>query len=83
MQVCCENQNGETTLELFFPLASTSEGEKVKIVFLRDNGLLRERLLSMGIYINDEIKVIQKQVGGAMLIEKMGSRYALGGGNGL
>jgi ferrous iron transport protein A len=34
----------------------------------------------MGIHIGDEIKVIQKQNGGAMLIEKTGSRYALGGG---
>jgi ferrous iron transport protein A len=42
--------------------------------------LLRQRLLGMGIHIDDEILVVQRQNGGAVLIEKTGSRYALGGG---
>lgn len=80
MQCCCENQKRKAGVESSFPLALSSEGEKVKIVSCRGGGILRERLLSMGIHIDDKIKVIQKQHGGAMLIEKTGSRYALGGG---
>jgi len=63
-----------------FPLAIASEGEKVRIVLFRSGTLMRERLLSMGIQLNDELMVVQKQNGGAVLIEKSGTRYALGGG---
>ena len=63
-----------------FSLSLAGEGEKVRIVSCRRCGVLRERLLSMGIHIDDEIIVVQKQNGGAVLIEKRGSRYALGGG---
>lgn len=80
MQLCCEKSRIWDGQEPSFSLALVSEGEKVKIYSCRGGGLLRERLLSMGIHIDDEIKVIQKQNGGAVLIEKMGSRYALGGG---
>lgn len=80
MQCCCEHQKRKTDTNPSFSLALAGEGERVKIISCRSGGLLRERLLSMGIHIDDEIKVIQKQNGGAMLIEKTGSRYALGGG---
>lgn len=80
MQCCYENQKRGTNSNPAFSLALAGEGERVKIVSCRGGGLLRERLLSMGIHIDDEIKVIQKQNGGAILIEKIGSRYALGGG---
>lgn len=39
-----------------------------------------ERLISMGLQIDDTVTVIRKQPGGATIIEKSGSRYALGGG---
>lgn len=74
------NQRGEAERESSFPLALTGEGEKVKIVSCRGGGVLRERLLSMGIHIDDKIQVIQKHRSGTMLIEKTGNRYALGGG---
>jgi ferrous iron transport protein A len=77
---CCEKQRNGVDQEPSFSLALAGEGEKVRIYCCRGGGLLRERLLSMGIHIDDEIKVVQKQNGGAMLIEKMGSRFALGGG---
>jgi len=76
----CGKKRDGVSQEPSFSLALAGEGEKVKIYCCRGGGLLRERLLSMGIHIDDEIKVVQKQNGGAMLIEKMGSRFALGGG---
>lgn len=42
--------------------------------------LLRERLLSMGIRLEDELVVVSRQDNGAVLIEKAGCRYGLGGG---
>lgn len=80
MQCCCGNKKRGTDSDPSFSLALVGEGEKVKIVSCQGGGLLRERLLSMGIHIDDKIKVLQKQNGGGMLIEKMGSRFALGGG---
>jgi len=67
-------------MEPSFPLALAGEGEKVKIVLFRGGGTMQERLLSMGVQVEDEIVVIQRQHNGAVLIEKAGSRYALGGG---
>ncbi len=80
MQRCCENKKRGMDAISSFSLALAGEGEKVRIVSCRRCGVLRQRLLSMGIHIDDEIVVVQRQNGGAMLIEKTGSRYALGGG---
>ncbi|HBT97641.1 MAG TPA: ferrous iron transport protein A [Desulfobulbaceae bacterium] len=63
-----------------FPLALAGEGEKVRIVHVKNSRMLQERLLSMGLHLEDEIQVVQRQFGGAVLIEKTGSRYAMGGG---
>ncbi|TKB05810.1 FeoA family protein [Desulforhopalus sp. IMCC35007] len=63
-----------------FPLACATEGERVKIVGIRGGANLTERLLSMGIHVEDQIEVVQRQDRGAVLIARDGSRYALGGG---
>lgn len=64
-----------------FPLALAGEGEKVRIVFFReDGGTMRERLLGMGVCMDDEIVIVAKHEGGAVLIARGGSRIALGGG---
>jgi ferrous iron transport protein A len=78
MQRCCTNQRRRAESKPSFSLALAGEGEKVKIHSCRGCGLLRQRLLGMGIHIDDEIVVVKRQNGGAMLIEKTGSRYALG-----
>lgn len=62
------------------PLAMASEGESVRIIMIRGGRKIQERLLSMGINIEDEIEVVQRQKKGAVLISKEGNRYALGGG---
>ncbi len=63
-----------------FPIAFAQEGERVKIIMVRGGGQLKERLLSMGLHLEDIITVVRKQSGGATIIEKSGCRYALGGG---
>jgi len=63
-----------------FPLALAAEGEKVKIVLVRGGGLLRERLLGMGLGLEDEIVILRKQDGGAVLIGREHDRLMLGGG---
>jgi Fe2+ transport system protein FeoA len=63
-----------------FPLSLAEEGETVRIIMVRSGGQLKERLLSMGLQVDDTVTVIRKQPGGATIIEKSGSRYALGGG---
>lgn len=69
-----------TELSPSFPLAFAGEGEKVRIVFFRGGGTMRERLLSMGICQDDEIMIVQKHDGGAVLIARGSNRVALGGG---
>ncbi len=80
MEPSCTNQRRKVDSNASFSLALAGEGEKVKIFSCRGCGVLRQRLLGMGIHIDDEICIVQRQNGGAMLIEKRGSRYALGGG---
>nr|WP_321465104.1 FeoA family protein [uncultured Desulfobulbus sp.] len=63
-----------------FPLALAGVGEVVTVASLPVGTKLQERLMSMGINLHDEITVVQKQGGGALLIEKDGVRFALGGG---
>ena len=63
-----------------YPLFLASEGEVVKVVALHGGHAFRERSLSMGINLEDKLMVIHKQANGAVLIEKSGCRYGLGGG---
>lgn len=63
-----------------FPLALADEGETVRIIMIRSGARLEQRLLDMGLRINDAVTMISKRPGGAMIIEKSGSRFALGGG---
>jgi ferrous iron transport protein A len=78
--VCCRFTRMKNEQSTSFPLVLAGEGERVKVVHLRGGSLMRERLLSMGINMDDEILVVHKQHNGAVLIEKGGYRYALGGG---
>ncbi len=65
---------------LGFPLSLAGEGEVVRVSLLPEGNKIQERLMSMGLSLYDEITVVQKQHGGALMIEKNGARYALGGG---
>ena len=61
------------------PQASKSSlmGARVRIVQLRAGARMRERLSGMGLAVAGEISVLQRQGGGAVLIETGGKRYAL------
>ena len=63
-----------------FALALAGEGESVRIVSVRRGRNIQERLLSMGIKVNDIVKVVRRQNKGSVLVSKGDSRYAFGGG---
>jgi ferrous iron transport protein A len=70
----------DLTSQSTLPLALASEGERLMIVSLRGGRGFQEKLISMGLNVGDEIEVIQRRGGDAMLIAKEGIRYGLGGG---
>ncbi len=62
-----------------FPLSLAGEGEMVRIVSVHCGRNIQQRLLCMGIQIDDVIKTIQCRHG-AVLIAKNNNRYVLGSG---
>ena len=62
-----------------FPLALAGSGESVRIVVIRGAGT-KERLLSMGIHVNDIIEVIASRKMGSVMVANEMSRFMLGGG---
>lgn len=63
-----------------FPLALAGPGERVQVVFIRGGANLKERLLSIGLQVDDAIQVIQSGEKGAVLVAKDENRFMLGGG---
>lgn len=63
-----------------FPLSSADTGESVRIVCVRGGTNIQERMLSIGLALDDVITVVKRQNKGALLISKNGSRYLFGGG---
>ena len=63
-----------------FPLTLATTNEKVRIVLIRSGTKLKERLLSIGIQVEDTIEVIQAGQKGAVLVAKNENRFMLGGG---
>ena len=63
-----------------FPLALASAGESVRIVMVRGGGKMKERLLSIGLQVDDAIEVVQCREKGAVLVAKDDNRFMLGGG---
>lgn len=74
-----ENMNYQER-SLSFPLALAGEGEVVRITSIRCGRKIQERLLSMGIRLNDIIEVVCQQGQGSLLISHGNSRYAFGAG---
>jgi ferrous iron transport protein A len=74
------NQKEQKLVPPSFPLAMAGEGETVRIVSIRRGRNIQERLLSMGIQVDDVIEIVKCQDKGAVLISKENNRYALGGG---
>lgn len=63
-----------------FPLALAGTGETVRIVFIRGGATLKERLLSMGLQVDDLVGIVQCREKGAVLVAKGENRFMLGGG---
>ncbi|MBL4901216.1 MAG: ferrous iron transport protein A [Desulfocapsa sp.] len=63
-----------------FPLALSSVGETVRIVMIRGCGKMKERLLSIGLQVDDSIEIVQCREKGAVLVAKDDNRFMLGGG---
>jgi Fe2+ transport system protein FeoA len=57
-----------------------ADGERVRIVSVRHGRTCQDRLLGMGIQVNDVVEVVQRREKGAVLICKAHTRYVLGGG---
>ena len=66
--------------EPVFPLSMAEPGERVRIVTVRAGAGLQERLLSMGINVDDVVAVEQSQGRGSIVISRCGQKYGLGGG---
>ncbi len=75
-----ENDQPSNDTKPSFPLALAGTGERVRIVFIRGGANLKERLLSMGIQVEDAIEIIQSREKGAVLVAKDEYRFMLGGG---
>ena len=63
-----------------FPLALAGTGENVRIAMIRGGIGIKERLLSMGLQVDDVIAVVQCRRKGAVLVAKNENRFMLGGG---
>jgi len=63
-----------------FPLALSSAGETVRIVMIRGGGKMKERLLSIGLQVDDIVEIVQCREKGAVLVAKDDNRFMLGGG---
>lgn len=62
-----------------FPLSLASEGEQVQIVFVRGGRKKEERLLSMGLKVNDTILVQLSRSGGGKVLLAGEARFAIDG----
>ena len=88
MKFCCEKLKccakegdvGGKASGAKFPLAFAGEGEQVEVVAMGKSKKIHERLLSMGIGIDDALTIVKCQGQGAVLVAKGRNRYALGGG---
>ncbi len=63
-----------------FPLSMAEPGEKVRIVTVRAGSSMQERLLSMGLNVDDVIMVEHSQGRGSVVISRCGLKFGLGGG---
>ena len=73
-----ERSSEDLSSRSVLPLALAGVGERIRIIFLRGGRGFNDKLVSMGLKVGDEIKVIHRRPGGAVLIAKDGTRYALG-----
>ena len=66
------------SLQNVLPLAFAEVGEKIRIISMRGGRGFNNKVVSMGLKVGDEIRVVYRRPGGAVLIAKEGTRYGLG-----
>lgn len=62
------------------PLASVSEGERVRIVAIIGGRGVTRKLTDMGLPIGSELTVLHRQIGGPLVVASRDVRMALGAG---
>jgi Fe2+ transport system protein FeoA len=73
-----ERSKEDLSLQSVLPLALAGVGEKIRIISMRGGRGFNNKVVSMGLKVGDEIRVVYRRPGGAVLIAKDGTRYALG-----
>lgn len=63
-----------------FPLSMADEGVRLRVVALRGGDGLAKRMTEMGLNVGSELTVRQRQGGGAMVVARGETRYAIGAG---
>jgi ferrous iron transport protein A len=65
--------------QALFPLFLASDGERVRIVSIRESAEIQLKLICRSINIGEEIQVVRRKSNGSVVVRKSGSRYVLGG----
>ncbi len=68
----------DLSLQNILPLTFAEVGERIRIISMRGGRGFNNKVVSMGLKVGDEIRVVYRRPGGAVLIAKEGTRYGLG-----
>jgi len=63
-----------------FPLLLASEGERVRVIALRQGRDLERRMSDIGLTVGSEVTVLQRQSAGAMVVARDDLRLAISSG---
>lgn len=77
---CCQQDVKTGRSVQTFPLSLAAEGEQVRIVLIRGGCRRAERLLSMGVKVDEIVTVVNCQGNGGKVIDSRSGRFAMGGG---
>ncbi len=77
---CCKKDGAVERSTQTFPLSLAAEGERVRIVLIRGGCRRVERLLSMGVKVDEIVTVVNCQGNGGTVIDSRSGRIAMGGG---
>ncbi|MEA1867567.1 MAG: FeoA family protein [Thermodesulfobacteriota bacterium] len=73
-----EISSEDLSLQSVLPLAFAEVGERIRIISMRGGRGFNNKVVSMGLKVGDEIRVVYRRPGGAVLIARGQTRYALG-----
>ena len=73
-----ERSSENLSLQNVLSLALAKVGERIRIISMKGGRGFNNKVVSMGLKVGDEIRVVYRRPGGAVLIAKGQTRYALG-----